>query len=74
MSIVNTLSLRQTADRDEHALCNILRTNGGFLGFDFRLFPLLDFVLVSLLHSAGFPLQVVLMKPVLAFLMLADFL
>ena len=56
-------------------LCCLLYTsNGGFLGFDFCLFSPLDFVLVSLLCSAGFPLQVVLMKPVLAFLTLADFL
>ena len=27
----------QTADWDEHALCNVLRTNGGFLGLDILL-------------------------------------
>ncbi len=37
-------------------------------------FFLSDFVLVSLLRSAGFALEIVLMKPVLAFLTLADFL
>ena len=28
------LPRRQTADQDEHTLCNVLRTNSGFLGFD----------------------------------------
>ena len=43
------------------------RQNGDYLipNIVIRLFSPLDFVLVSLLCSAGFPLQVVLMKPVL---------
>ena len=60
-----------------------LLVNDGFMGIlknrpfvlrDIMTFLVLDFVLVLLLRSAGFPIQVVLMKPVLAFLTLADFL
>ena len=45
----------------------------GFLSVHFRFFLRLDFVLIPFLCAAGFPLQIILMKPVLAFFFFLQF-
>ena len=54
-------------------LCNIIGADSGFSCFEFRLFLSFGEFLIFFLLAVGFTLQIVLMKPVLAFLFFFGF-